>query len=194
VNLLGVRVDVRAILDVAEHARRQSAGLTAVTDPGLLDRLLEVPAGQLVADPALWAETACQPAGVVTRGDDGFTVTRRLEPALVITDVIVPASMSRPEKAIQRASLFAGFAARWARVAPKPRESTVLEARLYGVGLVDEDGAVILAAEQPDTAADGWTWLLGEKAYRRWLTGCPRDDERASRVPATGAANGRPAG
>jgi hypothetical protein len=194
VNLLGVPVDVRAVLDVAEHARRQAAALGAVTDPGLLGRLLEVPVGQPVADPALWAETACQPAGVVARGDDGFSVTRLLAPALVITDVTVSASKSQGEKAVQRASLFAGFAARWARVAAEPRESLVLEAKLYGVGLVDDDGAVILAAEQPDTRADGWTWLQGEKAYRRWLTACPRDDERATRVPATGAASGRAAG
>jgi hypothetical protein len=94
-NLLGVRVSAHAVLDGAEHTRRSSAGVAAVTDPALLDRLLEVPSGQPVADPVLWAETAWQPVGIVARGDDGYTVTRLLEPALVVLDVTVPAGRGR---------------------------------------------------------------------------------------------------
>lgn len=191
VNLLGVCVRVLGALDRAEHRRRQDAGATAVTDPDLLGRLLEVPAGQPVADPVLWAETASQPAGIVARGDDGHTVTRLLEPALVIDRVIVTAGRGREIRAVQRASLFAGFTARWVQVAADPREAVLLEAKLGGVGLLDAAGGVILAAEPLDETIDGWAWLLREQAYGRWLTECGPGCVRASRVRATAAARGR---
>lgn len=195
VNLLGVRVSTHAVLDQAEHARRRSAGMAAVTDPALLGRLLEVPAGQPVVDAVMWAETAGQPAGVVARGDDGHTVTRLLEPALVVHDVIVPGRCGRELLAVQQASLFAGFAARWVRIQAEPRDAVVMEAKLCGVGVIDPEGGVILAAEQPESpAVDGWAWLLWEKAYRRWLTERSRGREQGSQGQATGAARARPTG
>lgn len=193
VNLLGVRVSARAVLDRAEHTRRWSAGVAAVTDPALLDRLLEVPSGEPVADPVLWAETACQPDGIVARGDDGYTVTRLLKPALVVLDVTVAAGRGREVLAVQQASLFAGFAARWVRIEAEPRDAVVMEAKLCGVGLAGPEGDVMLAAEQPDSpAVDGWAWLLWEKAYRRWLTERSRGHARGSRAQATGATSVRP--
>jgi hypothetical protein len=46
----------------------------------------------------------------------------------------------------------------------------ILEAKLCGVGLLSPHGHIVLPAEPPTSAtADRWTWLLGEKAYRRWL-------------------------
>ena len=45
VNLLGVQVTARALLNCAEHERRSVLGLGAVTDPALLDRLLGLPVG-----------------------------------------------------------------------------------------------------------------------------------------------------
>jgi hypothetical protein len=45
-----------------------------------------------------------------------------------------------------------------------------MEAKLCGVGLLDHDGQIILAAEPPTSGVvDGWAWLLWEKTYRRWL-------------------------
>ena len=194
VNLLGVRVSARGVLDWAEHARRRSVGVTGVTDSALLGRLLEVPAGEPVADPVMWAETACQPAGVVARGDDGYTVTRLLEPVLAVHDVTVQAGRGREVLAVQQASLFAGFAARWVRVGAEPRDAVVMEAKLCGVGIRGPE-TLILAAEQPDPpAVDGWAWLLGEKTYRRWLTERSRDRAQETRVQATGAASARPTG
>lgn len=195
VNLLGVRVSAHALLDRAEHTRRWSSGVAAVTDPALLDRLLEVPSGQPVADPVLWAETACQPGGIVARGDDGYTVTRLLEPALVVLDVTVPAGRGREVLAVQQASHFAGFAARWVRIETEPRDAVVMEAKLCGVGLVGSEGDVLLAADQRDSpVVDGWAWLLWEKAYRRWLTERSRGHAQGSQAQATGAANVRPTG
>jgi hypothetical protein len=162
-----------------------------VTDPELLGRLLEVPVSQPVADPVLWAETAGQPAGIVVRGDDGYTVTRRLRAALVIDRVIVAARRGGEIRAVQRASLFAGFTARWVQVAAAPRAAAVLEAKLCGVGLLDPAGGVILAGEPPDVTLDGWAWLLREKVYGRWLTEGAPEHASGSRPPATASARAR---
>ncbi len=195
VNLLGARVSVHGALAVPEHARRQSIGMTAVTDPALLGRLLEIPTGVPIINPALWAEIACQPAGIVTRGDDGYTVTRLLVPALVVLDVIVSAGLGREVLAVQQASLFEGFAARWVRVKAEPRDAAVMEAKLCGVGLIEAEGGVILPAERPNLpVVDGWAWLLWEKAYRRWLKERSLGHARESRAQATGAASAKPTG
>jgi hypothetical protein len=171
VNLLGVQVMARALLNCAEHERRSSLGLGAITDPALLDRLLGLPVGYPCRDPALWAETSAAAPGIAARGADGCTVTRLLEPPLVVDDVIVPAPRGRELGAVQDASLFASFTRRWAQAQTAAIPDTaVLEAKLCGVGLLSSHGRVILPAEPPTSAtADGWTWLLAEKAYRRWL-------------------------
>jgi hypothetical protein len=191
VNLLGVCVRVEGTLDLAEHRRRQAAGLSAVTDPELLGRLLEVPVGQPVADPVFWAETAGQPDGIVVRGEDGYTVTRWLRPALVIGRVIVTARPGGEIRAVQRASLFAGFTARWVQLAAEPRAAVELEAKLCGVGLLDAAGGVVLEGEPPAALADGWDWLLQEKAYGRWLTEWALQRAPGSRAQATASARAK---
>jgi hypothetical protein len=194
VNLLGVRVRARAVLNLAEHQRRSALGITALTDADLLGCMLELPPRRPVPDPVVWVETAGQPPGVVTRGDDGHTVTRLLEPALIVEEVIVPGPHGRELRAVQDASLFASFTSRWAaveaRVAP---DAAVMEAKLCGVGLLDQDGRVILPAERPTSdAVDGWAWLLWEKAYRRWLKEHSRARETGNRAQATGEASATP--
>ena len=116
-------------------------------------------------------KTPAAATGIVDRSADGCTVTRLLEPPLVVADVIVPAPRAGELRAVQDASLFASFTRRWvqARGTAMP-DTAVLEAKLCGVGLLTLHGRVILLAEPPTSAtADGWTWLLAEKAYRRWL-------------------------
>ena len=123
VILLGVRVSAYATINAAEHRRREAAGIGAVVNPGLLDRLLDLPAaGEL--------------------------------------------------HAVQDASLFAGFTRRWvAAVHRRIPQEALLEAKLCGVGLLDPQRRVtLLPADEPaDLTADGWSWLLQEKTYRRWL-------------------------
>jgi hypothetical protein len=168
VNLLGVQVRARAPLNRAEHERRSSLGLGAVTDPA---GSWACRIGDPCRDPALWAETSAAAPGIVDHGADGCTVTRLLEPPPVLDDVIVPAPRGRELAAVQDASLFASFTHRWAQAqtAAIP-DIAVLEAKLCGVGLLTSHGRLILPAEPPMSAtADGWTWLLAEKAYRRWL-------------------------
>src|SRR6266702_3966320 len=56
VMLLGVRVAAWVIIDLGEHRRRGAAGVGAVVSPGLLDRLMDLPAGVPVMDPVVWVE------------------------------------------------------------------------------------------------------------------------------------------
>jgi hypothetical protein len=191
VNLLGVCVTAHAVLNAAEHERRVSAGLGAVTDPALLDRLLDLPLAVPVADTVTWAEMSDQCPGVVDRDDDGATVTRLLEPPLTINHVVLAAAVSRELAAVQDASLFAGFTRRWIAVArDRVPDAAVLEAKLCGVGILDRCGRVLLAGEVPAALTiDGWTWLLQEKTYRRWLNQQSRDHGPRSPSPATGEAS-----
>src|ERR1700751_3232924 len=79
VMLLGVRVPAYPIISTAEHQRRKTAGMGAVIDPALLDRLMDLPIGISVTDPVAWAEMADQPRGIVERHEDGARITRLLE-------------------------------------------------------------------------------------------------------------------
>jgi hypothetical protein len=172
VTLLGVRVNAYTVVNLGEHRRREAARMGAVTNPALLDRLLGLPAARPVIDPVLWAEMADQPAGILERGDDGASVTRHLESPLSIADVVVSAASGQELRAVQDVSLFAGFTRRWVAVVAGRRvpEAAMLEAKLCGVGVVDPGRRVLLAAEKPTgLTRDGWSWLLEEKAYRRWL-------------------------
>ena len=195
VMLLGVRVTAYAIINVAEHRRRETAGMGAVVNPGLLDRLMDLPMGISVTDPVVWAEMADQPGGVIERHGDGARVTRRLESPLTITDVVVDGVSGKELRAVQDASLFAGFTRRWISVmSGRIPDAAMLEAKLCGVGIVDV-GVVdqrlrpLLAAEKPEgLTRDGWSWLLEEKTYRRWLTRRADDRERESPARATDEA------
>ena len=195
VTLLGVRVTAYVVIDLAEHRRREEAGMAAVIDPALLDRLMDVPARIPVIDPVLWAEAADQPPGILERGEDGTSVTRCLESPLFIADVVVQAASGRELRAVQDASLFAGFTRRWVAAArSRVPDAVMLEAKLCGVGVgggVGDPGhRVLLAAEKPVALTrDGWSWLLEEKAYRRWLNGQRRPGGTASPGPPTAGAS-----
>jgi hypothetical protein len=165
VMLLGVRVTAYAIINSAEHRRRETAGMGAVINPALLHRLMDLPIGIPVTDLVVWAEMADQPRGVVERHEDGVGITRRLESPLTITDVVVDATMGKELCGVQDASLFAGFTRRWIAATPsRIPDAVMLEAKLCGVGIVDQRRRQLLSAEKPeDLTRDGWSWLLEEK-------------------------------
>jgi hypothetical protein len=179
------------IITIAEHRRRETAGVGAVVNPALLDRLMDLPLGIPVTDPVAWAEMTDQPRGVVERHGDGVRMTRRLESPLTITDVVVDATAGRELRAVQDASLFAGFARRWMAVTPgRIPDAVMLEAKLCGVGIVDQHEQQRLAAEKPHgLTKDGWSWLLEEKTYRRWLTRRAGRREQESPARATDGAS-----
>ena len=191
VMLLGVRVTAYAIISTAEHQRRETAGMGAVIDPALLDRLMDLPIGISVTDPVAWVEMADQPRGVVERHEDGARITRLLESPLTITDVIVDAVMGKELRAVQDASLFAGFTRRWvAATSGRISDAAMLEAKLCGVGIIDKRRRQLLSAEKPKgLTRDGWSWLLEEKTYRRWLIRRAGNHEQKSPSRATDGAS-----
>ena len=191
VMLLGVRVTAYAIINIAEHQRREIAGMGAVINPALLDRLMDLPIGISVTDPVAWAEMADQPRGVAERHEDGARITRRLESPLTITDVIVGAATGQVLRAVQDASLFAGFTRRWIAATPsRIPDAAMLEAKLCGVGIVDQRRRQLLPAEKPEgLTRDGWSWLLEEKTYRRWLTRRAGTHEQENPARATDGAS-----
>jgi hypothetical protein len=190
--LLGVRVTAYAVINIAEHRRRETAGMGAVINPALLDRLMDLPVGTWVTDPVVWAEMTDQPRGVVERHEDGATITRRLESPLTITDVLVEATTGQELRAVQDASLFAGFTRRWMAAASRRiSDAAMLEAKLCGVGIVDQGRGQLLPAEKPGgLTRDGWSWLLEEKTYRRWLIRQAGNHGRESPTRATDGASG----
>jgi hypothetical protein len=189
--LLGVRVTAYVIINMTEHQRREAAGIAEVTDPALLDRLMDLPVGTSVVDPVIWAEMIDQGPGIIDRGKGEASVTRHLASPLLIEDVVVGAAAGRELGAVQDASLFAGFARRW-MVAYRSRipDATILEAKLCGVGVLDWCGRVMLPAEKPvSLTMDGWSWLLQEKVYRRWISRPSQDRAMGSPVRATDTAS-----
>jgi hypothetical protein len=195
-TLLGVRVTAYAVMNAAEHSRREAAGLGAVINPALLDRLLDLPVGVSVHDPVMWTELAHQPPGILERSQDGIGITRRLESPLTIACVVVKAAPGPGLRAVQDASLFAGFTRRWVQ-APRDGvpDAALLEAKLCGVGILAPGPRVLLPAERPvSSSVDGWAWLLEEKTYRSWLTVRPGNDAKASQAPATDGASETPEG
>jgi len=196
VMLLGVRVTAYAVISIAEHQRREAAGMGAVINPALLDQLMNLPVGMPVTDPVVWAEMADQPRGVLERDEDGARITRRLGPPLTITDVVVDATAGKELRAVQDASLFAGFTRRWiAATSSRTPDAAMLEAKLCGVGIVDQRHGLLLPAEKPDDLTrDGWSWLLEEKTYRRWLTRRAGAGEQESSARATDGASDAGAG
>jgi len=196
VMLLGVRVTACAIINVAEHRRRETVGIGAVANPALLDRLMDLPMGIPVSDPVVWAEMAGQPCGVSERHEDGARVTRRLESPLTVTDVVVDAATGKELRAVQDASLFAGFTRRWISVVSgRIPDTAVLEAKLCGVGIVDQRLRQLLAAEKPQgLTRNGWSWLLEEKTYRSWLSRRIGNREQESPARATDGSSDAGAG
>lgn len=191
VRLLGVRVTAHAIINMPEHQRRQAIGVSAVTDPALLDRLLDLPVAIPVIDPVIWAEMADQLPGVVERSEDTASVTRHLEWPLTVEDIVVSPAAGRELGAVQDASLFAGFARRWVAAArSRIPNAVLLEAKLHGIGVLDRCGRVQLGAEKPVAQTmDGWSWLLQEKVYRRWLNRQSQGHATATPAQATDGAN-----
>jgi hypothetical protein len=191
VMLLGVRVTAYAIIHIAEHQRRETAGMGAVINPALLERLMDLPIGMSVTDPVAWAEMADQPRGVAERHEDGARITRRLESPLTITDVIVGAATGQELRAVQDASLFAGFTRRWIAATPsRIPDAAMLEAKLCGVGIVGQRRRQLRPAEKPaGLTRDGWSWLLEEKTYRRWLIRRAGNHEQENPARATDGAS-----
>jgi len=175
-------------LDAAEHERRARLGLGALRYPRLLRLLAGLPAGVLVDDPDLLAETSLLPDGVVSWSAAG--VGRLVEPPLTLDAVVVPAVRDAQTRHVRVADRFAPYARRWvvtggARVDP----AVLVAASVAGVGLAVRglEVDVIVGAQSPaGPTQPGRGWLLAEQVYSTWLAAGARGEcgERGPDVAA----------
>ena len=127
--------DAVVACDYAEQARRQDAGLGAVTSVWLLDAVMTLPAGVpvRVADLSeeVWACVSAAPKGVVVI--DGGWVTRLLSPPLTVVGAVVSGTGWR--RSLQRAGRFTPFAQRLLVLEKTPPSEMIWEAQIAGVGV-----------------------------------------------------------
>ncbi|OHV29933.1 hypothetical protein BCD49_35095 [Pseudofrankia sp. EUN1h] len=176
IELDGRVVDAVFRLDVGEHERRARFDLGAMSYPRLLRRLEGMPAGVLVEDPVLAAETNLLPDGVVAWSSSG--VGRLVEPPLTLDAVVVPALRTAQTRHIRVAERFAPYTSRWV-VSGDPRidPAVFVAASIHGVGLAVRRPEVDVVAEAAPPAGrtrPGHAWLLAEQVYGAWLAAVAR--------------------
>lgn len=167
--------DALVDIDKAEHLRRSPTGLRAVTDLGLLDRLLALPHRELVRWNDLSAEDTRQfreaPDGVVECSPSG--VRRMLTYPVSVPLVLVRSSSWR--RGLQRACAFEPFARRVLILEGTHRDLHRLawEADVLGVGIWVEDGSrireVLAPAPWRQLYVKAAGWRFRERAYLSWL-------------------------
>ena len=176
VGFAGTRVTAVIRPDEAEVRRREQAGLGAVLDFDLTDRLADLPVDWPVPRDVLDRTTIqlleAAPPGVVD--DVDAAVIRRWRPAVTVTGILlVTGRQWRP--GLANVSLFAPDAPRGLVLRQRPRDEQVLrdEAGELGVGVIvpDADGRHRLLVEPlHDKTYDLGPrhWRLLEIAYLAW--------------------------
>lgn len=171
----GGTADALVEIDTVEHQRRVATGLGAVTDLGLLDRLLGLPPGVLVAWEDLSNDDARRlssaPAGIVERSSAG--VRRVLARPAVVALVVVRSRSWR--RGLRTASIFEPFAQRVLLLEEFHGNLRPLawEADMLGVGVWLREGSatreVVAPAPWRQQYVKAAGWRFRERAYRSWL-------------------------
>ncbi|MFB4427077.1 hypothetical protein C5F59_039165 [Streptomyces sp. QL37] len=172
-SLLGTDTLVFYRFDATEHARRQRAGMKALTGMARLETLLILPVDMPVPLGSLHARDRAAvrrlPAGSASR--DRHEVTRHAVRPLHVDLAVVTAE--QPRRGLEAATRFAPFCSRAVLLRrPAPRMDDFLnEASFYGVGvLVDSPSGIEMVLEprlyrpQRHTAA---AWNFTEELYQR---------------------------
>lgn len=172
-SLLGTDALVFYRFDATEHARRQSAAMTALTGMQTLETLLTLPVDMPVPLDSLSAghQAALRrlPAGSVHR--DRREITRRAVRPLHVDLAVLTGQ--QPRHALEAATRFAPFCSRAVLLRrPAPRMDDFLnEASFYGVGVLLDSPCDIEMVLQPrpyrpqrHTAA---AWNFTEELYQR---------------------------
>lgn len=164
--------DALVELHEPEHQRRSAVDLCAVTDLGLLDRLLALPLGELVRwdDLSLDDERRLRaaPEGVVECTSPG--VRRVLSYPVSVPLVLVRSRSWR--RGLQRASAFEPFAQRVLILEGTHRNLCQLtwEADVLGVGVWIQDSAAIREVVAPapwrQLYVKAAAWRFRERAYQ----------------------------
>ncbi len=172
--------DVRAVVThvTDEQRRREACGLGALDDPELLRVLFRLPVGMPVPSGSLdrWERTVLgrRPAGAAELSAD--TVTRLVSPPVRVELVVVEARDW--ERGIFRASQYGPFCRRVLALSSPPRtqrdrDGLVLEARMFGIGVIiggqaDDGWLVEPAPFRPQRISSG-QWLFQERAWAAML-------------------------
>lgn len=176
-------------LDLGEHRRRQAVGLGAVPDLGLLDALMDLPAGYRLDYRSMaekdrstvrWLAKRLPPGALeVERSGRNYTAATRLISPILRADIAIVEGRRYAQGHFKKASWFAPMCRRavtypagaLARAEADPLLLT--EYDLYGVGLGERADAEIRWIVEPgEYRAMRFTpaaWWFAERVYGQWL-------------------------
>jgi hypothetical protein len=168
----GGRGDALVDLHEAEHRRRSAVGLCAVTDLGLLDRLLALPSDEVVR----WDDLSQDDARRLRAAPEGVVECTLLGVRRVLSyPVSVPLVLVRSRswrRGLQRASAFEPFAQRVLILEGTHRDLRQLtwEADVTGVGVWIQDDSAIRVVVSPapwrQLYVKAAAWRFRERAYQ----------------------------
>jgi len=175
----GGAADALVEVDMREHQRRVISGIHAVTDLGLLARLLGLPHGEVVRWDDISADDQRRlrsaPDGIVDCSSAG--VQRRLAPPVAVPLVLVRSRSWR--RGLRTASVFEPFAQRVLVLEDFRQDLSKLawEADVLGVGVWLKTGQGIREIVPPAPWRQRYVkaagWRFRERAYSRWLSARP---------------------
>lgn len=171
VELEGRQVALALSTDSAEHDRRRSAGVGAVTSTGMLHGLWLLPSGGTVPASEIPASKRARfrsEPGWVHEGPAGFK--RLYHPAGVVTAAAV--ARARSADALRIAASLPPIFDRYV-VANNPSRALMADAADLGLGVIavpNRDSEIMLFPRRCVTGRPAvYRWWLAEIAYERWL-------------------------
>jgi hypothetical protein len=188
----GGRGDALLRVDAEEHERRVAAGLGAITDLWLLDRLLTLPLCETIQ----WADLADHDVDLFRRSHSGVVkrsahgIRRLMVPAVDVSLVVV--RQTRWRVGLRAAAAFEPFAQRVLLIPNPPRElsSVLWEADFLGVGIwtgtIDAPEQLLAPGPWKRRYVKGAGWRFAERAYGMWLNAMSQSE-------SSDVALGRPA-
>lgn len=183
VRLLGRSVLVSLRVNEREAGRREAAGTGALTDISLLQVLATLPAWEFFT----WSSLSRReqrilrsaPPGVLERA--GSRARRLAVPAANVDSVVVEARSGTA--GLAAASAFAPYCRRNTVIpaAAANDETTLLNAQLYGIGIVvRRDGQYLQVAEAAPFVLRRWSWASWLFHEQAWAQAYPvRTDSQA---------------
>lgn len=170
VELEGRQVALAVAVDWAEHDRRRSAGLGAVTSTGMLHGLWLLPSGGAVPASQVPVSKRVRfrsESGWVHEGSTGFH--RLYNPAGVVTAAAV--ARAKNADALRAAAALPPIFDRYV-VARSPSRALIADATALGLGIIATAGQEAEVIVSPGRSVTGrpavYRWWLAEIAYERW--------------------------
>ncbi|WP_370945335.1 hypothetical protein AB5J62_40640 [Amycolatopsis sp. cg5] len=181
VRLFGAAAGIAYVPDAVEVARRETMGIGAITQRGVLDALMGLPVGVPVSEADLNGREQQllrrAPGGIVECDAGGRLVRRAIAP-MSVRFALVAASTWR--EGLRKAGRFAPFCARAMLLATPPAdlEDARAQASFYGIGICVFSAGELQVLQDPQpyvrqthTSAH---WWFAEEIYRQLeLTASP---------------------